>query len=141
MSFKINNLKFIDSFQFMSSSLETLAGNLYDNNDKYINFNNMKREFNNEELELLCQKGYYPYEWADGYDKFEFKGLPAMECFYSKLKKEGIKAKEYEHALKVYDAMKCQTFEDYHKLYLKTDILLLSDVFENFRKCALNTTN
>ncbi len=141
MSFKINNMKFIDSFQFMSSSLETLAENLYDDNDKYINFNNMKQEFNNEQLEWLCQKGYYPYEWADGYDKFKHKGLPAMECFYSKLKKEGLKAKEYEHALKVYDVMKCQTFEDYHKLYLKTDIILLSDVFENFRKCALNTTN
>ena len=38
MSFKFGKLKFIDSFQFMASSLEKLVENLYDENDKYVNF-------------------------------------------------------------------------------------------------------
>ena len=57
MSFSIGELKFIDSFQFMGSSLETLATNLYDPQDKYKNFVFMKQIFP-EHYELLCQKGH-----------------------------------------------------------------------------------
>ena len=50
MSFKFGSLKFIDSFQFMASSLEKLVENLYDENDKYKNFNSMKQYYNNNNL-------------------------------------------------------------------------------------------
>ena len=46
----------------------------------------MKKYFNKEELELVCQKGYYPYEFMDNIDKFEHVGLPSKESFYSKFK-------------------------------------------------------
>ena len=64
MSFNIGNLKFIDSLQFMASSLEKLVENLYEKDDKYMNFSHMKKEYNNE-IDMLCRKGFYPYEWMD----------------------------------------------------------------------------
>ena len=57
MSIKIGNVKFIDSMQFMKSSLEKLTENLYDPIDKYKNFKHMKKYYAGK-LELLCQKGY-----------------------------------------------------------------------------------
>ena len=86
MSFTIGDLKFIDSFQFMASSLEKLAVNLYDEEDKYKNFNFMKEIFP-DHYDILCQKGYYPYEWVDDISKLDHKGLPPMDAFNNKLKK------------------------------------------------------
>ena len=58
MSFTINNkLSFIDSFQFLSSSLNSLVKNLSKDNFKYFS-----QEFNNNVLDLLKQKGFYPSE-------------------------------------------------------------------------------
>jgi hypothetical protein len=136
MSFNIGSLKFIDSFQFMASSLEKLVVNLFDKNDKYINFNNMKKYYENE-LDLLCQKGFYPYEWVDSVDKLNHVGLPPANEFYSILSQEIISEKNYTHAQTVYEKLNCKTFRDYHMTYLKCDVLLLADVFENFR----NTCN
>jgi hypothetical protein len=93
----------------------------------------MKQYFNNN-MDMLCQKGHYPYEWMDDVSKMNHVGLPPKETFYSKLSQSSISDKEYAHAQKVYDTLKCQTFRDYHLAYLKTDVLLLADVFENFRK-------
>ena len=64
MSFTIGKLKFIDSFQFMAASLEKLVENLYDEEDKYKNFNFMKQQYP-EHYEMLCKKGHYPYEWVN----------------------------------------------------------------------------
>ena len=57
MSFSIGNLKFIDSMQFMTSSLKSLVNNLYDKEDKYKHFTNMQKEFP-EHIDLLCRKRY-----------------------------------------------------------------------------------
>ena len=62
MSINIGNVQFIDSPQSMKPSLEKLTENLYDKDDKYKNFKHMKRYYA-DNLELLCQKGYYPYEY------------------------------------------------------------------------------
>ena len=59
------------------------------------------------------------------------------EAFYSKLSTKGITDDEYAHRKKVWDAFGCTTFGDYHDLYLRTNVLLLADVFENFRKLCL----
>ena len=70
MSFKFGSLKFIDSFQFMASSLEKLVEMLYDNTDKYANFPRMKQYFK-EDMDILCRKGFYPYEFVDSDDKLK----------------------------------------------------------------------
>lgn len=133
MSINIGDVKFIDSCQFMASSLEKLAENLYDPVIKYKNFKHM-RKFYGDKMDLLCKKGHYPYEWVDSDEKLNHEGLPPIDKFYSKLHQKGISEKEYKHALKVYKELDCKTFKDYHDAYLKTDVLLLADVFENFRK-------
>ena len=90
----------------------------------------MKKEFTTpRQLELIGQKGVYPYEWVDGEEKFNHEGLPPREAFYSKLKLSNIMEEEYEHAQQVYTEFGCKTFRDYHDLYLKSDVLLLPYVF------------
>ena len=116
MSFNIGNLKFIDSLQFMASSLEKLVENLYDKNDKYSNFNHMKKYYE-PELELLCQKGFYPYEWVDNVEILNHIGLPPSSEFYSRLSQETITETNYKHALNVYDKLNCKSFKDYHMTY------------------------
>ena len=77
----------------------------------------MKQHFNDEELELICQKGVYPYEYIDDIEKLKEKQLPPRKAFYSKLKLSGISKNEYKHAKNVYNKFNCQSFQDYHNLY------------------------
>ena len=64
----------------------------------------MKRYY--DHLDLLCQKGFYPYEWVDNVEKLNHAGLPPKDDFYSTLKQETLKDKEYDHAKNVYDALR-----------------------------------
>ena len=73
----------------------------------------------------------------DNTDKFDQEGLPKIESFYSQLSQKSISDKDYTHAKNVYKKMNCKTFKDYHLLYLKCDVSLLADVFENFRKTGI----
>ena len=70
------HLAFIDSFQFMSSSLANLAKNLPDN--KYIY---TSEAFEGEKLALMKEKGVYPYDYMDAVEKFAEKRLPKREDF------------------------------------------------------------
>ena len=82
MAFFLNkNLVFIDSMQFMNSSLEKLVKNLSDNDFKYLT-----EEFGSKNLELLKQKDAYPYEYMDSFKRFGEEKLPDRECFYSSVK-------------------------------------------------------
>ncbi|KAL9953875.1 hypothetical protein ACROYT_G041348 [Oculina patagonica] len=90
-----------------------------------------------ENFELLTKKGIYPYEYIDSWDRFKETILPKKEKFYSKLNDEHITDKEYKHAQNVWKTFGCQTLGDYHDLYVQTDVTLLADVFENFRKICL----
>ena len=125
------HLNFIDSFQFMNSSLENLVSNLQKESFKYT-----LEEFQKEKLELMTRKGVYPYDWMDSFEKFECS-LPSKDKFFSKLYEEHISDEDYEHAQKVWKTFNMKNMGNYHDLYLKSDVLLLADVFENFRKTCL----
>ena len=126
-------LRFIDSCRFMASSLDKLASNLDDDQCK-----NLRKFFNDEEqFRLMRRKGVYPYEYVDSWDKFEETALPPKEAFYSKLNMKGISDADYEHAQNVWNSMEKRTLGGYHDVYLKTDVLLLADVFETFRETCL----
>ena len=87
---------------------------------------------------MLCQKGFYPYEWVDSDENVNHVGLPNRPDFYSTLTRETISENNYEHAKKVYQHIDCKTFKDYHMTYLKCDVLLFADVFEHFRKTCMS---
>ena len=127
-----NHLVFLDSFQFMSSSLDNLVKNLPDEAFKYT-----KHEFKKEQFNLMKQKGIYPYDHMDCFDRFNESQLPKKQDFYSILNNEHISDEQYKHAQNVWDTFNLKTMGDYHDLYLKSDILLLADLFENFRKTCL----
>ena len=138
ISFSLGQLKFIDTYQFMGASLQKLVTNLAaEGKDKFQNM--MAHVQNSEQQDLLLRKGVYPYDYVDDASKFANTQLPAKEDFYSQLQEEGISDEDYAHAQKVWDVFHCNTFGEYHDLYLKTDVLLLADVFENFRNVCLTT--
>jgi len=73
----------------------------------------------------------------DSFSRFDETSLPKREDFYSQLYDEDICEGEYKHAQKVWDAFKIRNLGEYRDLRLKTDVLLLTDVFENFRKTCV----
>ena len=121
-------IRFIDSFQFMSSSLDKLSQNLEQ-------FPFVSSEFS--DTELVTKKGVYPYEYIDSFHKFGEQCLPAREKFFSTLTGSHISAAEYQHACNVWEKFQIASLGEYHDLYLKTDVLLLTDVFENFRNVCM----
>eukprot|EP00794_Sanderia_malayensis_P014794 gene14794-biopygen11881 len=88
-------------------------------------------------FDLLTRKGVYPYDWVDSIEKMQETSLPPKEAFYNKLYDSSISDEDYTYAQQVWQFFKCQTFQDYHEPYLKTDVLLLADIFESFRKQSL----
>ena len=126
------DIVFKDSLKFMSSSLGALVNNLP--KDAFINLN---KYYTPEEAELIKQKGFYPYEYMDSEEKFKDTKLPPQKAFYSKLSGRGITEKDYKHACNVWNTFNMKTFKEYHELYNETDVLLLADVFENFRDLCL----
>ena len=97
MAFMISDLVFIDSFQFMSSSLSNVANNLPKDGFHYI-----KKEFGSAIHDLMTKKGVHPYDYMDSFDWFEEMELPPKNKFYSKLTDEYISDSDYEHAKTVW---------------------------------------
>ena len=117
----------------MSSSLDALVKNLSD-----IDFKYLSQELAGDLLELVKQKEVYPYENMDSFKKFSEDKLPDRCEFHSSLKDKCISEKYYLHTINVWNVFKTNTMGYYHDLYLKTDVLLLADVFEKFINTCLN---
>ena len=130
---RYRKLRFIDSFKFMNSGLAKLVENL----DKETKVKITNKFYNGKSLDLLLRKGVYPYDYMSGYDKLSETKLPSIEDFYSRLNDENISQEDYDHVQNVWSHFKCETMRDYHDLYLKSDVFLLADVFENFRDLCL----
>ena len=129
--FKKFEIRFIDSFKFLQTSLANIVSNLQPSD-----FSNLQKNVKNNSS-LLTRKGLYPYNYVTSIDKLKETKLPPKEAFYSKLYNEEISDEDYQHAHNVWNTFNCQNLQDYHDLYLKSDVLLLADVFENFRKTCL----
>ena len=85
---------------------------------------------------LLLKKGVYPYEYMTVWERFDEVSLPNKEDFYSSLIMEEFTDVDYMYGQKVFKIFNNKNIGDYHDLYVQSDILLLPDVFENFRnKC------
>ncbi|XP_036143348.1 uncharacterized protein LOC118645749 [Monomorium pharaonis] len=130
-------LRFIDSFRFVNTSLDKLAS--YLNTDK---LKIVRSEFSNlssEEFSLLTRKGVFPYEYVNCADKLQDTCLPPRESFYSNLTSDTVSESDYAHAENVWKRFSIQTLGEYSDLYLKTDVLLLADIFENFRDTCIQS--
>ena len=144
MEFFLNkNLVFINSMQFMNSSLGKLVKNLSDEDFKYL-----VEEFGSDNLKILKQKGDYPYEYMNNFKIFDEEKLPARKHFFSSTKKRKIdndgkisdghiSIEDHLMREKIWNKFEMKNMGDYHEHYLKKDILLLADVFERFISTCL----
>ena len=115
-------LRFIDSFKFMSSSLDSLVNNLARGGGdreagaqhQFFGYEN----YSDHQRELLIRKGIYPYKYMDSWDRFEETTLPPASSFYSKLNMSGVSDQDYEHACKVQRDFGIRNLGEYHNLYL-----------------------
>ena len=123
-----HEIRFLDSFKFTLAGLEGLVKNLSREDLKETT------RFFGEKIDLVSRKGVYPYEFMDDFEKFKKQSLPKKTSFFSRLKQEKVSDKDFEHAQKVWKEFELKNMGDFHDLYLKTDVLLLADVMENFRK-------
>ncbi|RLU19832.1 hypothetical protein DMN91_008391 [Ooceraea biroi] len=107
-------LRFVDTYKFLSASLDKLAS--------YLDKSHMRilrsefRHLSEDDFELLTRKGVFPYEYVDSAEKLLETCLPPRESFHSSL-----------------------IDDTYSDLYLKTDVLLLANVFENFRDTCIRS--
>jgi len=124
MSFSLGNLRFIDSMNFMQSSLDKLVKG----SEEFSIMQKIAPE--EKKRQLLLRKGIYPYEHMDSFERFDETQLPEKEKFYSSLSGKGIRDEDYAHVQEVWTTFGCQTIGDYHELYVATDVVLLADVFE-----------
>ena len=175
-------LRFIDSFTFVNSSLDSLRDNLSEINNKacvkckeriksvqyckFIDLSNKKSRYkclkcndisyksikpliekfpntyrlsneDNQKFILLIRKGVYPYEYIDDWSKLNETELPSKNAFHSNLNMNDISHKDYNHAKSVFNIFNMRNLGDYHDLYVPSDTLLLSDIFEEFRKTCI----
>ena len=126
---KLIELRFIDSFKFMSSSLDSLTKNLVRDGKKLFGF----EDYSELQYGLLTRKGVYPYEYINSWDRFEETQLPLISAFYSNLNMSSISEEDYQHVQRVWKEFGIHNLGDYHHLYLRTDVTLLANVYEAFR--------
>ena len=92
-----------------------------------------------EHFELMRKKGVFPYDWFTDVTKLDETVFPPRTAFYNKLADAECTIEAYARAKLVWDTMGCRSMRDYHDLYLKTDVLLLTDFFEKFRCMCLES--
>lgn len=123
-------VRFKDSYRFFPGSLASQALNLtstqYKNTEKFL-----LEEYSPEVVEMVKRKGIFPYEYIDSFDRYNEDRLPSKDKFCD------ISDENYQYALDVYNKADCKNIGDYNDLYLKTDVLILADIFENFRSICI----
>ena len=110
IGFQIDGIRYLDSYKFLSSSLDDLVKNLH--NDGVDRFKYTRHTFGDGDPNIF-EKGVYTYEYMTCRDFFKQTSLPSMSEFYSKLKMEGITADEYKRAQEMWSTYKCENMEDF----------------------------
>ncbi|XP_063219333.1 uncharacterized protein LOC134529321 isoform X2 [Bacillus rossius redtenbacheri] len=118
----------------MAHSLASLASYL-----PADQFTDTMKFFTRDEMALVTRKGVFSYDYVSSWEKLDEPQLPPQDNFYNILNDSHITNDDYEHAKAVWETFGCVTLGDYSDVYLKTDVLLLTDVFENFRRLCLQT--
>ena len=122
------SIKIIDSLAFLQSNLNDLSKDL-DDDLKIITKKHFKDKF-----EMVNKKlDNFPYNYVNK-NNLENENLPDKKHFYNMLKLKDITDKEYKIVNRFYKNMKFKNIRQYLECYLKSDITLLADIFNNFRK-------
>ena len=129
-------LRFSDSSSFMCGSLDSHVSNLRSVGEDKFKITQAHFPWS-VKFKKVIRKGVFSYEWLTHVAHFDQTCLPQKDQFFSRLNSNGITDAEYAHAKDVWKTFSMSTMREYHDLYLKTDVLLLADVFENFRDMAL----
>ena len=127
------NVVFLDSYQFMSSSLAKLVSNL----DSLPFTEVLQREYSGLTNVVIKRKGVFPYSYFDSLSKLQESSLPPRSAFRNDLSGEECSEEDYRFAQRAWQEFDCQSFGDYLMVYLKLDVLLLACVFEKFRQKTL----
>ena len=94
-------------------------------------------DYSDLQYDLLTRKGVYPYEYINSWDRFGETQLPPINAFYSNLNMSSISEEDYQRAQKVWEEFGIRDLGDHHDLYLRTDMVLLANIFEAFRDTCL----
>ena len=127
ISFDVGHLMIPDSMQFLSHGLNKLVEQMSSDQKKHLVATYP------EHWKLLSRKGIYYYDYMKSMVWFDETTLPSKDRFCSKLYDKHVSEEQYKYAGDVWEKLKCNTMKDYHNHCLITNILLLADVFENFR--------
>jgi len=130
VQFQIGNLRFLDSFQFLSTSLDNLVSLLLRSGKE--SFCHTTKFLGHDDV--VFAKGVYPYSYMTDRSKFAETQLPPIDAFYDRLKDEPLAQTDYERARLTWSKFNMVNMHQYHDHYLLLDVLLLADVFEHFRK-------
>ena len=146
-------LRFIDSMRFMTSSLDSLVNNLVGVSRMLCNVCGESCKFTHIDEDYVahgkCRNCYSGYSKCQlpanseldnlrvSHNDEQFRILLRKELFHSNLNMSNISEYDYKHAQKVWKEFELKNLGEYHDLHLKTDVLLLSNVFEAFRSTWL----
>ena len=121
----------------MASSLDKLASYLTDL--PLVTKEFQKDNYTAKQINLLKRKGVFPYDHISSFDSLQETSLPSQDKFYNSLNDCQISWKDYHHATQVWNDLSIDSLGKYSDIYLKTDVLLLADVFEAYRDADLKT--
>jgi hypothetical protein len=150
LSVGFNGYQFIDSNAFLQSSLDKLTSLLTKDGTNLDTLIHTRRAFDDQMsnhfqfmptddlFKLIARKGTYPYDYMDSFAKFLETKLPEQKEFKSLLTDQDLSNEDFAHAQAVFYRFGCEDLGEYHDLYLMLDVLLLADVFENFRNTTFN---
>ncbi|XP_041377440.1 uncharacterized protein LOC121389858 [Gigantopelta aegis] len=134
LMFEIDGLRFLDSYKFLNTSLQTLANNLRSRGRDQFKY--LRGHFP-DHVDLLTRKLLYFYEYVDSFEKPEETVFPSRDGFYSFLTEETVTEEEYLFERGIWDTFHCQSVREFMELYVSVDTLILTDVMEAFRDMCL----
>lgn len=135
LQINFGNFIFKDSYAFLPSSLAKIIEGMEKIPKNFPTLYEFAKS--DEKFRKLCRKGVFAYSFLDDEKKLSMKGLPSKDCFFDELSNKHITYKEFLYAKMIYETFECKNFQDYMVLYLCTDVCLLIDSFEQFRKMIL----
>ena len=133
------NLRFINSYKHLTSSLHGLVNRLLNKNSNIesikTKFSSLFQYFKVDAIKLL-RKGVFLYDYIhkDRENKLEEKELPNIKYFHSCLNNTKCSVDDYNYAKGIYNYFDCKEIKVCHDLYVKTDVLLLAEVYASYRK-------